>query len=192
MKVKFQGAIHCASLLASLLFTSCQKDVATVSEEKQEVAGSFERGVNPGGNVLIQYSGLQQATMFELQQARAATARYLNFNNAIADGYFDIGVVVEEMGHHFLDTSILDNTFDYRRPEILVYNMLEDSTMQLVAVEYAIPIPGNPNAPAGFTGSADVWDFNTGFDLWLLHAWVWAYNPLGVFNPTNPTVHVHH
>jgi hypothetical protein len=27
--------------------------------------------------------------------------------------------------------------------------------------------------------------------LWLLHSWVWAYNPQGIFNPTNPMVHLH-
>lgn len=34
------------------------------------------------------------------------------------------------------------------------------------------------------------WDGNTGFGLWLLHAWVWDYNPAGVFSPMNPTVHL--
>ena len=37
----------------------------------------------------------------------------------------------------------------------------------------------------------DVWDGNVGAGLWLLHAWVWCYNPAGVFNPTNPLVHLH-
>ena len=62
---------------------------------------------------------------------------------------------------------------------------------KLVAVEYAIPLDLSVNAPTGFTGNLDVWKRDTFFQLWLLHAWVWEYNPLGVFNPTNPLVHSH-
>jgi hypothetical protein len=73
-----------------------------------------------------------------------------------------------------------------------VYNRKSNGHFELVAVEYAVPIELSPNhAPAGFTGSADVWDRNEGFGLWLLHAWVWHFNPDGVFNPTNPLVHTH-
>jgi len=72
-----------------------------------------------------------------------------------------------------------------------VYNKNEDGSFQLVAAEYAVPIDISPNKPPeGFTGTGDVWDRNTGFGLWLLHAWVWKNNPDGVFNPTNPLVHL--
>jgi hypothetical protein len=46
-------------------------------------------------------------------------------------------------------------------------------------------------APKGFTGTDDVWERNTDFGLWLVHAWVWKNNPDGTFNPTNPLVTVH-
>jgi hypothetical protein len=91
-----------------------------------------------------------------------------------------------------MKASLADTVFDYRKPEILVYNKNEQGKTELVAVEYAVPLALRPDtAPAGFTGSADVWKRDTGFGLWLLHAWVWAFNPDGVFNPTNPTVHLH-
>jgi len=66
---------------------------------------------------------------------------------------------------------------------------LEDGTPVLVAVEYAVPIA--LARPEGFQGSTDVWNGTSPFPLWLLHAWVWAYNPEGVFNWTNPLVHLH-
>ena len=177
----------CSIIVLSLLFTACQKETAaeTVIEEVQGSA-------NNDGNILDGYTGLAPQTMWELQQARASTARYRQLKNAIKDGYEDIDVVVQGMGHHFMKKSIVDGTFDYRNPEILVYNKNHDGEMELVAVEYAVPIPITPNlAPAGFTGNNDVWDRNTGFNLYLLHAWVWTFNPSGVFNPTNPSVHVH-
>jgi hypothetical protein len=139
--------------------------------------------------VVADYTGLPPQTVWELQQARAGTARYRNIDNAIRDGYVDIAVDVEHMGHHFMKTSIVDATFDIRQPEILVYNKDHDGRQVLVAVEYAIPLT-NPK-PEGFTGPTDDWKGDSGFPFWLLHAWVWAYNPEGVFNWTNPTVHLH-
>ena len=170
--------IFCSMIALSLLFTACKKDEPVEPEDK--------------GNILDDYEGLSAQTMWELQQARASTARYRQLKNAIKDGYEDIKVVVPTMGYHFMKKSIVDAIFDYRNPEILVYNKNHDGEMELLAVEYAVPIPITPNAaPTGFTGDKDVWDRNTGFDLYLLHAWVWSFNPMGVFNPTNPDVHVH-
>ena len=88
-----------------------------------------------------------------------------------------------------MKTSIVDGIFDIREPEILVYNKNVGGAQELVAVEYAVPLTFPK--PEGFTGSADVWNGTSGFPLWLLHAWVWSYNPDGVFNWTNPTVHLH-
>jgi hypothetical protein len=139
-----------------------------------------------------QYSKLNFITVLELLEARWASAKYRNIENAIHDGYHDINVVVENMGHHFMRDALVDNKFDPRKPEILVYNKHENGHYELVAVEYAVPLDLSPNkAPKGFSGSADVWDHNDGFGLWLLHAWVWSKNPDGVFHPTNPTVHTH-
>jgi len=122
----------------------------------------------------------------ELQQARAATARYRDINNAIRDGYSNINVDVPNMGHHFMKASLIDGTFDIRHPEILVYNGLETGHPELMAVEYAVPLTAP--LPEGFTGSADVWNGTSGFPFWLVHAWVWKFNPAGVFNWTNPSV----
>ena len=181
--------VHSATLilLLGILFMSCSKE--SVSEPLS--VSTETQATELGRNILNQYTGLSSQTMWELQEARSHTARYRNIENAIADGYVDIDVIVQEMGHHYLKSSINDAEFDYKKPEILVYNRGENGEMTLVAVEYSVPIPLSVNAPAGFTGDLDVWDYNTFFGLWLLHAWVWEYNPLGVFNPTNTNVHTH-
>ena len=97
---------------------------------------------------------------------------------------------MENMGYHYQKVSLVDSVFDVKHPELLVYNKNLDGTFRLVAVEYAVPLDKSANAPTGFIGNKDVWDHNDGFGLWLLHAWVWDFNPDGVFNPTNPRVHV--
>jgi hypothetical protein len=187
-------------LLSVLLFTGCKKQAINETKSQAELQSSKEMqpsvtdnsGMNSDAEFLNMYDGLSRQTSWELQQARAATAKYRNFNNAIADGYADINVVVPNMGYHYMKSTLVDGTFDIRKPEILVYNKNVDGSFRLLAVEYAIPISLSPNAaPEGFTGDSDVWEFNTGFGLWLCHAWVWQFNPDGVFNPTNPLVQVH-
>ncbi len=172
-------------LITGLLFSSCQKDAPAGGDEA--LAGAQALSANP--EALARYTGFASATLWELQQAKAASAKYKRIENALRDGYVDIGVNVENMGHHYMKMDLVDGNFDYSKPELLVYNKDHDGTQQLVAVEYAVPL--SAPRPEGFTGSEDVWDGNVGFSLWLLHAWVWEYNPMGVFNPTNPNVHLH-
>lgn len=122
----------------------------------------------------------------ELAKARRASVRYHDIDAALADGYVDINVVVPNMGRHFMKPSLVDGTFDPEQPEILVYQTAPNGRLVLGAVEYAIP--DSFAEPTGFTGTADHWDPNPVFHLWLLHAWVWQENPDGVFNPTNARV----
>lgn len=175
-------------LFATVLFASCSKSSEINSHE---MAGNIEnqKMITDATFTGSNNSHLSFRTIFELRQAKAATAKYQDIENAIADGYVDIAVDVENMGHHFMKLSLVDGVFDHKRPEILVYNKDKNGKQRLVAVEYAIPL--SEPKPEGFTGDADVWDGNTGFGLWLLHAWVWEYNPAGVFKSTNSNVHLH-
>jgi hypothetical protein len=181
----FVTLLFCSMILISFLITGCKKQYVdeSANDLQSNNAKSSER------EVFNFYNDLSSQTLWELQQARAATAIYRDIKNAIKDGYADIAVDVEGMGHHFMKSSIVDETFDIRKPEILVYNKNDDGVQELVAVEYAVPLT-NPK-PEGFTGSDDVWNGDSGFPFWLVHAWVWAYNPDGAFNWTNPLVHLH-
>ncbi len=171
--------------ITCIFISACQKQSTSSDVEQAQLASNLKSEAN----AVILYNGLSDLTSSQLQQARAATAKYRNIENAIKEGYTDIEVDVEHMGHHFMKTAIVDSVFDITQPEILVYNMNEKGKQELVAVEYAIPL--TYQRPEGFSGSGDVWKDDSGFPLWLLHAWVWAYNPEGVFNWTNPLVHLH-
>ena len=134
-------------------------------------------------------AGAQGVLHHELLQARAGTARYRNVQNALDDGYDDLGIdlCVTGQGCHYLNVVLLDDTFDPENPEILLYAPNPHSGhLQLVGVEYAVP--DKYPRPEGFTGDQDVWELNTDFKLWVLHAWVWQVNPNGVFADTNPDV----
>ncbi len=197
MKQLFFGALRhrqsFALFFSSVLFigflmTGCKKESSNTEAVEEEIQSksSSQKGSNGFGN----YTGLDPQTVSELQQAKIATAKYNDFDQAIADGYVDINVIVPEMGYHYLKMDNLNATFEYDKPEILVYNKEENGRMKLVALEYAVPISLSPNAPSGFTGDNDHWSVYQGV-LWTLHAWIWEYNPAGVFNATNPLIHLH-
>lgn len=129
------------------------------------------------------------AALVQLESVRDATSRYLDMGAAVADGYADIGAFVPGMGWHYVNSDRVDHRFNPERPEILVY--ADDpcgGKRRLVAVEYAIPLPLSRKAPDGFNGRADVWEADQALGLWTLHAWVWEYNPDGVFAAYNPRV----
>jgi len=186
-----QRSLICSALLAAMLLSvGCNKQDRVSSPGESE--DSLTNLPQPDAEVINGYTGLSARTQWELQQARSATAKYRHIEHAFADGYADINVVVPNMGYHFMKSEFVDSVFDVRHPEILVYNKNLDGSFELVAVEYAVPISLSPDkAPEGFSGSDDVWERNTTFGLWLQHAWVWAFNPAGVFHDTNPLIQVH-
>ena len=125
----------------------------------------------------------------QLDAVRNATAKFIDVAAAEAAGYHDIGLLVPHMGWHYMKDELVDGKFDPTQPELLVY--ADDSCggkRKLVAVEYTIPLSLSKHAPVGFVGRADEWDANQDFHLWTLHAWVFEFNPDGVFAPFNPRV----
>ncbi|MGE5109051.1 MAG: hypothetical protein ACM3H8_16055 [Sphingobacteriales bacterium] len=182
---------YLVALMSAFLFVGCSKqEVSGPASEAQPL--SINRQAANTSTLLFpitDYTGLSPKTLLELQEARSATTRYLDINNAFKDGYEDLHIVVDSMGSHYMKFKQLDSVFDFRKPEILVYHEKGDGTLELGAVEYAVPIALSPDAaPEGFTGSDDEWERNETYGLWLQHAWVWTFNPKGVFHDTNPLV----
>jgi hypothetical protein len=187
--VALTTTVSCMIVLFTMIFVSaCKKEDKLAAESQpQNISSKASEDVS----ALNHYSGLEPQTLSELQQVRAATAKFQNIDNAFGDNYVDIGLVLPNMGYHILKAELVSPVFDFRKPPILVYNKKANNKFELVAVEYAIPIdPQSPHTPPeGFTGDADVWDFNTlNTGWWTLHAWVWTNNPDGVFKPMNPLV----
>ena len=133
---------------------------------------------------------LSAATNQQLAQARSATAKYHDIEQAEADGYVNINVYESGEGLHYVNFALVDGTFDPERPEVLLYAPVpHENRMELVAVEYVVPLSLSSTAPAGFTGDADVWRENSeGLGLWELNAWIWLNNSNGIFAFHNPRV----
>ena len=178
-------------VITIILCSSCQKNTNADSETVHAVQSVANNEIKSDAELLTYYPELDSQTLWELQQARSATAKYRVIKNAYKDNYVDIGLKLPNMGYHFLKSSLVTPEFDFRRPPILVYNKNDEGDFELVAVEYAVPIDPQSihTPPAGFTGSIDQWDFNTlDTGWWTLHAWIWKNNPDGVFRPMNPLV----
>ena len=153
---------------------------AQSSSAKPQTVAKSSRAHTPAAADLL------PQTHQELAQVRSAIAKYDDVDAAIADGYADIDVVLPGQGRHFLKERALDATFEIGEPELLVY-VPDPRTkrLQLVAVEYAVPLKLSATAPEGFTGDSDKWMAAKEYGLWTLHVWPFMDNPNGVFAHSN-------
>lgn len=150
-------------------------------------------------------AGLQD----ELAQVRRVTARFHRVEEAIAAGY-ELGWVngsgvriitgcvshptAGAMGYHYFNAELMaDNAVDALEPEALVYAPAADGGLKLVAVEWVVRGP-NSNPP-GVSEPPSVLGMEMhilvpppGPAFYLMHAWVWANNPSGMFADWNPEV----
>jgi len=132
---------------------------------------------------------LGAATLQELAIARAATAKYHDVDQAIADGYINVNDYEAGEGFHYVKPSLIDGTFNPDEPEVLLYAPVpNENRLELVAVEYSVPLILTATPPSGFSGDADVWRRNEEIGVWELTAWVWLHNSNGMFAHTNPRV----
>jgi hypothetical protein len=138
--------------------------------------------------VAVSPDNLSAATNQQLAMARRGTAKYHDIAQAEADGYVNINVYESGEGLHYVNFALVDGTFDPEHPEVLLYAPVpHENRMELVAVEYVVPLSLSSGAPAGFTGDADVWRENSeGLGLWELNAWIWLHNSEGIFAFHNP------
>jgi hypothetical protein len=145
----------------------------------------------------------------DLAQVRKATARFHRVDEAIAAGY-ELGWVnganvrivagcvahpsLGAMGYHYFNAALMaDDTVELRRPEVLVYAPDGDGGLDLVAVEWVARSmdsnpPGVSKAPSMLGMDMHILVPPPGPAFYLMHAWVWAENPSGIFGDWNPDV----
>jgi hypothetical protein len=146
----------------------------------------------------------------ELAQVRRVTARFHRVEEAVAAGY-ELGWVngsgvriitncvshptAGAMGYHYFNEELMaDNAVDALEPEALVYAPAPDGDgLKLVAVEYVVRSlgsnpPGVGQAPSVLGMEMHILVPPPGPAFYLMHAWVWANNPAGMFADWNPEV----
>ena len=152
----------------------------------------------------------------QLDAVRAATERFRDVDAARAAGYRQATEEVPNMGAHFVHPLwSLDGKFDPARPEILLYVQDDAGEWELVGTSFVQSLLTTGfDHPETFVGPLDNWhvhyDLCTGPTFqsrsateaecrkdggvwvpaygWMIHAWVWVDNPLGVFTMWNPNI----
>lgn len=125
----------------------------------------------------------------ELHEVEHATESYKDVQAAKEDGYTKFSVFVPGMGFHYLTdsainadaTSALDRSLDRKDPEILVYTGGGNESLELAAVEYAVPVQEGESAPP--QQAVDLFSEANASD-WHVHP---SHHELGL--PHNWTVH---
>jgi hypothetical protein len=139
-------------------------------------------------------------------RARESTARYQDQQEALKDGYRRIGPDFPSMGEHWLNRAIvMRGGIDPLRPPILEYITVNGRPV-LAGVAYAqlaydlapvseIPAPslawhyhaGSVDEESFIAGHAagGASDTTRGPRIAVLHAWLWAENPAGLFATDN-------
>jgi hypothetical protein len=126
----------------------------------------------------------------QLAAARNATAKYHDFQQAEADGFVEASACIPGEGIHYrapdeFPNASLDCVFDPEDPEVLHYVPKQNGELQLVGVEYFVPVSAAcgtlTNPPEGFSGDADEWELEVGGTVWALNVWIWQGVPDGVF-----------
>jgi hypothetical protein len=98
------------------------------------------------------------------------------------------------MGFHWFNHDKIDDTIiDPFRPEAMVYAPRANGSLRLAAVEWVVPKNlweaehGVGAAPPTVFGH-EMHILNPALGWYVAHAWVWMYNPSGVFANWNPRV----
>lgn len=179
-----------AALVASLL--ACAPDTSTPASP--EPGGGVEVATAHGPPAhATGAAGLAR----ELAELRRVTAPFHNFEAAKQAGYGaritpcwyhrDLGA----MGYHYGNPGLIDGTVSLLEPEILMYEPGPAGQLQLVGLEYIVPLGEWGGAsPPSLLGQE--FHRNDGLGIFALHIWLWRSNPDGTFADWSPMVSCEH
>ncbi|MCH8894226.1 MAG: hypothetical protein IIB32_12070 [Chloroflexi bacterium] len=151
----------------------------------------------------------------QLDTVRQATEKYRDVEVALDDGYLISLQQTPNMGAHFVNLDRKwDGVFNPAEPEFLLYIQDEAEEWELVGTGFLLPtLLAGEDHPEAFVGPLDNWHVhyslcrggrNEGSATaeeclesggnwaasvgWMIHAYVWVDNPLGVFGMWNSNI----
>src|SRR5690606_19045883 len=91
----------------------------------------------------IQPNGFGETVDRDVEALRKATARFRDAAEAVRAGYPAVTECIAHpehgaMGLHYTHPGLTDTTLEVERPEVLVYERLDDGTLKLNGVEYIV------------------------------------------------------
>lgn len=131
---------------------------------------------------------------FQVDEVRAATAAYHDFNAATSAGWdTDLSGCVEHpteggMGHHYGRMAYMDGRVNHLEPQVLLFAPDANANMEFLGVEYLVPFTVHPADEAPPVLFNQEYHANHEQGFWALHLWSERDNPNGLFYDWNPTV----
>jgi len=143
-----------------------------------------------------------QAAPSDLAAARAATAGFHNGHPGYSLLTDAAGIACIDkpgeggMGVHYVNGALVaDGKVSATKPELVVYEPLENGGQRLVAAEYVVFQADwdakHDDAPSLFGREFELVEAGNRYGLppfYELHAWLWKHNPSGFFEDWNPRV----
>jgi hypothetical protein len=139
------------------------------------------------------------------QKVRAATARFVDINVAMGEGWVPATPCVSgpdtgAMGVHFvLPARIAGGVLKADEPEALIYEPMSNGAWRLVGVEFIVLADEwakRHSGPPALEGNLmNLIGFPNRYGLpafFELHVWAWEHNPMGVFADWNTKVTCEH
>jgi hypothetical protein len=138
-----------------------------------------------------------------IDKVRAATARFLDVNVALHEGWVPATPCVSgpnsgAMGVHYLLLGrLFDGVLNANEPESLIYEPLPSGALRLVGVEFIVlaadwaskhPDGSTPAVDGHLTNYVDAPNRYGLPAFYELHVWAWAHNPNGSFADWNTQV----
>jgi hypothetical protein len=122
---------------------------------------------------------------------RKVTQQFHDFDAAKKAGYtvqYPAGCAESPDGaqaFHWLNEGLVDGKVELLKPELLMFEPQPNGTMQLIGVDYVVPLTASATAPPllGVPFAR-----NEPLGVWALHIWAWRPNPSGMFAAWNPKV----
>lgn len=148
----------------------------------------------PDSHAMHARMGNDELTPQQLQavaQVRNATARFHDIAVAKAAGYttqYPAGCSQSAAGaqaYHYLNDSLVNDKVELLHPELLMYEPQPNGSLQLVGVDYVVPLAASAEPP---TLLGVPFMRNEPLGVWALHIWAWRPNPSGMFAAWNPKV----
>lgn len=138
----------------------------------------------------------------QLRALRVVLEAYEDVDAALADGFEQFGTCMDSgqgaQGIHFVHPErIADPAIDALVPEVLMYEPRPDGTLRLIGAELLVfqedwHATGVAAVPTAFGQELGINMTLLDAPFYMLHLWIWQYNPLGFYANWNPLVTCEH
>ena len=177
-----------AAAIGLLVACSTESEPPTAAVQQADAHAAHARANN---------GDLSPAQKQAITRVRNTTTRFHELAAAQAAGYteqYPAGCAVSPDGEgaqafHYLNPGLVDANVELLRPELLMYEPGPNGQMQLIGVDYIVPLELSATPP---TLLGVPFMRNEPLGVWALHIWAWRPNPSGMFAAWNPKVSCEH